>query len=145
MFMGTMILAMVIDFFRVKALVRKSDVDKYGDMEYIDWGGGMRYASGFINKLTSKSIIFLSEIMSDEILKDTEIYNLPTQYHQIAINHSIDYALKTYQRDILVEDGYSMPFATYINNVGKFDIAHAFGSQKDLSMDMKVLGILYQT
>jgi hypothetical protein len=38
-----------------------------------------------------------------------------------------------------------MPFATYINKIGKFDVAHAFGSQKELSMDMKVLGILYNT
>lgn len=131
-------------FFRVKALVRKSDVGKYGDMKYIDCGGGMRYAIGStFDKLTSKSIIFLSEITSDEILKDTEIYNLPTQYHQIAINHSIDHALKTYQRDTLLEDGYSEAFTHHIVNINKFDIAHAVGSQKDLSMDVKVLVILY--
>lgn len=129
-------------FFKVKALVRKSDADQCNNLQYADWNG-LKYPIGVNNKLTSKSIIFLSEITSAEILQGTKIYNLPSKYHLMAINHSINYALQTYQRDTLIEDGYSEVFAQHIVSINKFDIAHAVASQKDLSMDMKVFAILY--
>jgi hypothetical protein len=134
-------------FFKVKALVRKSDFDKYGDTcdtPYIL--NGMSFNFGFTkNKLTSKSIIFLSELTVDEIFKNViMIHHLPSQYYQMAIDHSIDHALQTYRKNTLIEDGYSEAFACHIISVGKFDIAHAVGTQKDLSMDVKVLTILYQ-
>lgn len=131
-------------FFRVKALVRVSDVKKYGEADYVTFNNQKYYIGGSSNnKLTSKSIIFLSELTSDEILQGTEIYNLPSQYHSMAISHNIKFALTAHQKDTLIEDGYSETFATHIISVGKFDIAHAVGSQKDLSMDVKVLAILY--
>lgn len=132
-----------VRFFKVKALVRK--VDKY------NYCGAVRYSDGWYttstskNKLAAKSIIFTHELTYDEILKDSDAQNLPENYKKMAIDVSIKYAVEHYTINTLVEDGYSIPFATYINKVGKFDIAHAFGSQKDLSMDMKVLGILYNT
>jgi hypothetical protein len=129
-------------FFKVKALVRKSDVDKYrsscvyfSDMKYV--------TSAQNNKLTSKSIIFLSELTPNEILSGFIIRDLPSQYYQMAIDHSINYAFETYQKDALIEDGYSEAFAYHIISIKKFNIAHAVGSQKDLSMDIKVLTILY--
>ena len=132
-------------FFIVKALVRKSDIEKYCSSNYVMHNGEKYYFVGDArNKLTSKSIIFLSELTSDEILRDTEIYNLPSQYHPIARNHNINYALQAYQKDTLIKDGYSEAFASHIVSIGKFDIAHAVGSQKDLSMDVKVLTILYE-
>ena len=126
-------------FFKVKALVRKSDKEKYGKMTYNAFG----YPMVPHDKLAAKSIIFVSELTIDEVLKDTDTYNLPEKYKHLAIEYDPYYAYDKYHIDILVEDGYSEAFATHIVKIRKFDIAHAFGSQKDLSMDVKVLGILY--
>lgn len=122
-------------FFRVQALVRKIDRDEYGSR-----GGTFNI---FYSKLVAKSIIFTSELTYDEILKDTDAEDLPEIYKQMAIDSGVECAVSAYRKDILVEDGYSDAFATHIAKIGKFDIAHAVGSQKDLSMDIKVLAILY--
>lgn len=129
-------------YFRVKALVRKSDVAKYGTHQYIDTGYG-RYPTGICDKLASKSIILQSELTIDEILKGTEAEQLPIEYKQLAINSGIGFAVDLYNRNTLVADGYSEAFAEYIIRNNLYGTAHAFGSQKDLSMDVKVLGILY--
>jgi hypothetical protein len=93
------------------------------------------------DKIAAKSIIFESELTADEILKGTEVDNLPDKYKQMAIEDGIKQTIVNYQIDILVGDGYSLPFVHYMVKNNKFEIAHAVGSQKDLSMDMKVLGI----
>ena len=126
-------------FFKVKALVRKTDKDNYR------CGNDWYTPSVYKNKLVAKSIIFTYELTYDEILKYTDAQNLPEDYKKIALESSIQNAVNQYTINTLVDDGYSLPFATYMAKNGKFDIAHAFGSQKDLSMDMKVLGILYNT
>ena len=128
-------------FFKVKALVRKSDKEKYG--KYII-EEHCRYIEKH-DKLAAKSIIFISELTIDEVLKDTGVDNLPEKYKHLAIEHNPHYACDKYHIDILLEDGYSESFATHIVKIKKFEIAHTFGSQKDLSMDVKVLGILYDT
>jgi hypothetical protein len=125
-------------FFKVKALVRKSDERNYCSYDTY----GMRWASS-VDKLAAKSIIFLSELTTDEILKGTDAENLPAEYKQIAIDIDIEHAVMYYQQHTLMKDGYSETFASYIVNANKFDIAHAFGSQKDLSMDMKVWSIFH--
>jgi hypothetical protein len=125
-------------FFRVQALVRKSDEKKYGQAIRDEYG----YDIGRTDKIVAKSIIFLAELSVDEILKDTIICDLPEQYKYLAIETNVYDARYNYQLNLLVEDGYSTPFATHLAKANKFDIAHAIGSQKDLSMDMKVLYIL---
>lgn len=131
-------------FFKVKALVRKTDKRNYkghfrvGNDYYYSGGGGN-------NKLAAKSIIFLSELTANEILEFTDVRNLPECYKKMALETSVKSAVDEYCINTLLEDGYSKPFAAHIIKVDKFDIAHAFGSQKDLSMDMKVLGILYNS
>ena len=127
-------------FFKVKALVRKSDVENYGTETC---GNYSVYLD--CDKLVAKSIIFISELMMDEILKDTEACGLPEEYKQAALDVSVEFAVKNYRINTLVEDGYSQAFATHLVKHDKFDIAHAIGSQKDLSMDVKVLAILYNT
>ena len=117
-------------FFKVKALVRKSDKDSY---LWVTSDG----------KLAAKSIILLSELTIDEILKNTVITNLSEEYKLMAIKYGVDYALHYHQASILIEDGYSEAFAHFIANKGKFEIAHTVASQKDLSMDIKVLTIFY--
>lgn len=126
-------------FFKVKALVRKSDKEKYG--KFINGEHG--WYIGKYDKIVAKSIIFISELTIDEVLKYTDVDNLPEKYKHLAIEHDPYYACNKYYIDILIEDGYSEAFATHIVKIKKFEIAHTFGSQKDLSMDVKVLGILY--
>jgi hypothetical protein len=127
-------------FFKVKALVRKTDKNKCRPSFQI---GREYYSFPSQNKLAAKSIIFTSELTYDEILKDTDAEGLPEEYKKTAIDISVSIAVLDYQVSILEEDGYSLPFATHMAKTGLFDIAHAAGSQKDLSMDMKVLAILY--
>ena len=121
-------------FFKVKALVRKADTERYRS--------GYHPYFNYTDKLASKSIIFLSELTADEILKGHEITELPEQYKLMALETSIREATTAYQIGILVEDGYSEAFAHYIANNDKFEAAHALASQKDLSMDVKVLTML---
>lgn len=129
-------------FFKVKALVRKSDKEKYGHPETITMYDREMLTGRIHDKLVAKSIIFLSELTTDEILKVAGGEDLPEQYKQLAIEGGIQYAYNNYYTDTLIEDGYSKPFASDIVKNKLFDIAHAVGSQKDLSMDMKVLYIL---
>lgn len=121
-------------FFKVKALVRKKDYDSYGEC---DW-----YSLSKKDKIASKSIIFVSELTRDEILKDTEVEELSEKYKDIAIKVGVMAALVNYKVGTLVEDGYSRAFAADIIKRDLFERAHAVGSQSDLSMDMKVLWIL---
>lgn len=125
-------------FFKVKALVRKIDKEKYLSSGY--------FSSIYSNKLVAKSIIFISELTCDEILLYfDDVKNLPENYKKLAIDVSIDYAIRQHRIDTLIEDGYSEPFAAYITNIGKFEKAHALGSQNDLSMNVKVLSIFMNT
>lgn len=128
-------------FFKVKALVRKVDEEKYGTTLRDGWG----FVIGECDKLVAKSIIFLEELTIDEIIDAIGGIDLPEQYKPLVIEDGTKYAYDNYNIDTLVEDGYSKPFATHIVKSNKFDIAHAVGSQKDLSMDMKVLTILYNS
>lgn len=124
-------------FFKVKALVRKADRENYRFKNFY-YGG--------LNKLVAKSIIFTSELTCDEILQYfDDVKNLPENYKKLAIDVSIDYAIGQHRINTLIEDGYSEPFAAYITSIGKFEKAHALGSQNDLSMDVKVLSIFVNT
>lgn len=122
-------------FFKVKALVRLKDKESYGKYENcFSWTKH--------NKLVAKSIIFVSELTQDEILKGTEAEKLSEKYKDIAIKVGLIAAVANYKVDTLVEDGYSLAFAKNLIDRDLFQKAHAVGSQSDLSMDMKVLWIL---
>lgn len=123
-------------FFKVKALVRKTDVEQYGSImhNYLQF-----YKN---NKLVAKSIVFISELTQDEILKGTEVELLNQTYKDLAIECGIKETINVYHKNTLIEDGYSETFANYIINNSLFDKAHAVGSMKGVSMDMKVLFIL---
>ena len=128
-------------FFKVRALVRKSDKDKYGcSMGYFVNAGGLLVPTS--NKLAAKSIIFLSELTRDEILETTELKGYKDEYKDLAIQCDIETAKTAYRIASLVEDGYSETFANYLVSNKLFDKAHAIGTCKDCSMDMKVLFIM---
>lgn len=122
-------------FFKVKALVRKKDHDLYGSYQQCGYSCRVR------DKITSKSIILISELTIDEIVEFSAVKELPDKYKQMAIETSEGIAYETYTIDTLIQDGYSETFAHYLIYHDKFNVAHAVGTQKDLSMDMKVMTI----
>lgn len=125
-------------FFKVRALVRKSDYEKYGEKTgYGYFGPTLR------DKLASKSIEFIEELGIDEIFWDTDHADWSEEKKKIALIKGIKYVEKEDEVDELVELGYSRPFATYIvHNKNDGAVAKAVASQPDLSMDMKALMIL---
>lgn len=123
-------------FFKVQALVRKTDYDEY-------LGKGMTIRSFYdTKKLAAKSIILESELTPDEVLNHTEGKDLPEEYKNLAMEKNLKEAFARYQLNTLVEDGYSAAFAGYVVKKNKFDAAHAAASMSDLSLDMKVLFIV---
>lgn len=126
-------------FFKVKALVRKNDVKKYG-----------RYDSCFYcsrrDKLVSKSIEFISECTVDEILSGyiTEKWTDEDKQRALSIGPrrvELEVIHRTRVEE-LVNCGYSIPFSEYIANFDdKYMAACTVASQPGVSMDVKVLTI----
>lgn len=159
-------------YFKVKALVRKSDLDKqYDPTAYLDkhrsldyfftmtsvtcnnTTGTIQFTTNNDDKLAAKSIEFIRELTIDEIFENTYAKDWSEEYKKIAIEQGIehaDYLIEEQKRKVeqqkkentLVELGYSRSFAALIIKDGKYDRAYAVGSQTDLSMDMKVFAIL---
>lgn len=125
-------------YFKVQALVKKSDLDKYGTYEYVDRG---MFAPDrrLNNKLVAAEIKFLEELTLDEIFEGTCARDWSEKYKKLAIGVGLGEANRYRKRDILTDLGYSSTFAGMIvNDADRFAIAEAAGSQSDLSMDMKV-------
>lgn len=128
-------------FFKVKALVRKSDVEKYGEYIYEGW-----YCTGKKDKLVSKSIEFISECTVDEILSGyiTEKWTDEDKQRALLIGpESVEQEVIHRTRVAeLVKYGYSMPFSEFIaDDDDKYSKACVVASQPDVSMDVKVLTI----
>lgn len=130
-------------FFKVKALVRQSDVDMYGKYKTDGW-----YTSGRIDKLAARSIILESEVSKEELYSAMRTYDcrykpLSDHHLEIAIKSGIDHAVSIYRINTLIADGYSRAFAEYISyNDDRFECAHALASLEGLSMDVKVMQIM---
>ena len=128
-------------FFKVKALVRKSSVP-YSTTSITITGAGVLYSN---DKLVAKSIIFMEECTTDEILGSfgiSELDEWPSEYKELARTKGITFAENTYHADVLVELGYSRAFAEILVQRHVYSVAKAVGSQEDLSMDMKVAYIM---
>ena len=128
-------------YFKVKALVRKSDYTLYGMVQRDRFGCAL-----ISNKLVSKSIIFISEVSKEELYEDMRgIYRnlegLPDEYLQMAINTSIDDAVLNYHISILTSIGLSPELAHYYAANNKVDIklVEALATQEGISMDTKLL------
>ena len=128
-------------FFRVRALVRESDLAKYGQRVINDSSNYFAPRSYIIDKLAAKSIEIVSELTRDEILEYADLSNLADKYKDLVISHDYDYAVRMMRIDELTEYGYSMPFANWLVDNHKYDIAKVAGSQSNMSMDMKALMI----
>ena len=131
-------------FFRVSALVRKSDYDEYGHetKEYKAWKESSRLSffppyNVFQTKLVSRSIIFERELTPDEILEGRIDDEWTDKYKKLALEIGIENARNHMFTDDLTALGYSYPFAQHIIASDKYDLAKVVASQPDLSMDMK--------
>lgn len=130
-------------YFKVKALVRKSDCDNYGK-----YTSPMCFST--TDKLVSKYIIFTEEVSTEELYAtirkrlDRPFDKMPDLYIKIALETSFEEAVDAYARYALVEDGYSEAFSNFLidNMKDKFNIAHSLASLEDLSMDVKVMCIM---
>ena len=127
-------------FFEVRALVRKGDKEKYGTHMVVK--NGQIYYDNRIDKLVAKSIEIVRELTIDEILENTEAKDWSSEYKQMTITIGVDGVKSIMRRDELVGYGYSTPFAQWLVDNKKYEVAKAVGSQTDLSMDMKCLMIL---
>lgn len=119
-------------FFRVRALVRKSDFDEFA------------LKNCGRDKIVAKSILFMYEMTADEILQASEIETSKwtDEDKLLALEKGTKHVELKYRKVELTELGYSETFSQYLIDNGMSDIAKAVGSQPDLSMDMKVLMIL---
>lgn len=134
-------------FFKVKALVRKSEYDTYG--QYEPGAGGFRFG-GIRNKLAATSIIFTEEASMEELCEAARKHwrdipkDMPDKYIQMAFESDVHEASRAYIKDTLIEDGYSVVFTNFIveDMPDKFEVAHAVASLEDLSMDVKVMTIM---
>lgn len=131
-------------YFKVRALVRKEDYEGYGK-ETSD----LFFMSSKKDKLASKAIVLESEVPKTELLKVIfECYpyvkGISNKYLDKILEVGPYGAVALYHTDLLVEDGYSMVFAKWLMSEysERFERAHALGSLKDVSMDVKVLAIM---
>lgn len=115
-------------FFEVRALVRKRDTE---------W----LHSALEPNKLVAKSIVFLSELTTDEIFEsayiDTEGWT--DEDREAAREEScaiIDRKVKT---RTLTGLGYSESVAEYVIQRNRFELAETLGQQTDISMDTKFI------
>lgn len=132
-------------YFEVQALVRKRDYDRYGKSDKS--ASSTLYSIYFDtdpirDKLAAKSIVFTRELTLTEIFKNTEAAEWPDKFKQMAIEKDLVDARHAMEAEELTELGYSEAFAEYIAQEGSYKAAKKVASQKDLSMDMKVLCIL---
>lgn len=134
-------------YFKVRALVRLSDKNEYGQYPKCESTDSYsRYASLMgsspRNKLVATEIEFLEELTMDKVLSHTKAVDWTEEYKKLAMEIGIGGADRTRKIDTLTSYGYSLPFASYLIENEKYDVAKAVGSQPDLSMDMKVLMIM---
>jgi hypothetical protein len=120
-------------YFAVRALVRKSDVEKYGVM---DWYA-IVVSNDSRDKLAAKSIEFVRELTPDEIFASTEIADYTIEEKEYALEHGIAHVVNERNIKNLIDLGYSPAFAQLICIDGLYKEAYAVGTQEGLSMDMK--------
>lgn len=131
-------------YFKVRALVRLTDKNEYDKMPEYDPDDMYQRLFGrkARNKMAAAEIEFLEELTVDEILSNTIAKDWDDKYKKMAIEIGLKGAERTRKIDILTGYGYSLPFASYLFDNKKYNVAKAVGSQPDLSMDMKVLMIM---
>lgn len=129
-------------FFKVRALVRKKDYEKYDTVVQCTGLFG-RYRER-VNKLAAKKIILERELTADEIFFEDKYADWTEDEKKLALKEGCETVIKNRNVAKLVEAGYSETFAAYVaESDGKTKTALAVASQPGLSMDMKVFTIMY--
>lgn len=118
-------------FFEVTALVRESDCAP----------GIKLFAIGNDDKLVAKSITFTRELTVDEILADEKYSDWSDDLKKQAIEESPEWVEKQLKVKELVDLGYAEALAEYLVYHNDFGKAKALGSQKDISMDTRILAL----
>lgn len=129
-------------FFKVKALVRKSEYEKYGTYNPYS------YSAKTYNKIAAKVIILLEELSVKEIIE--EYYNksnherLDEKFDTMLIEKGYYPTWEACYVDRMVKAGYTQEFAEYLvkHSEQKTKLAVAIGNLPELSMDTKVKLIL---
>lgn len=115
-------------FFKVRALVRAADLEEVSD------------------KLVAKSILLVSEVSVEEIFDaypcPDDIKNWSLEDKEIALHSSMSKVHHRHRVTDLIDVGYSAPFAEFLLDIDMYTMAYALGTQKDLSMDIKVSFIM---
>ena len=129
-------------FFECSALVRESDLKKYGSTGEVSFKTYYYIGGEIINKLAAKSIRLIRELSVDEILAHIDgVEEWPQYVKEMAIAENIDAAKKEMKVVTMVKMGYARPLAEYIVNYcdgSGYDLAVALDSQPGISMDTKV-------
>lgn len=131
-------------FFECSALVRESDLEKYGKCDPCNYYG-LVFGGGKIDKLAAKSIRLIRELTVDEILAHIDgAKEWPEYIKEMAITKNIT-AAKTEMKILdMVRIGYAKPLAEYIVNHSDgsgYTLAMALDAQPDISMDTKINAI----
>lgn len=133
-------------FFKVKALVRQTDLVNYGKCTDTSL-----YVIPVIpmsnNKLVAKSIVFQHELTNDEVLCGTDANDWTSREKELVMKEGFSYVKRLRDVEKLKSVGYSGELSNYI--VSKldndaFNKAYVLGTQEGLSMDVKI-SIIFNT
>lgn len=122
-------------FFKVKALVRKSDYDGYGRL-VPDEGSGFTT----IDKLVAKSIIFERELTLDELIRATKFKDCEDEEFKKQIRENgVRWAQAELKVRELVGIGYCREMAEYCadSHPERFALARALGNQDNVSWETR--------
>ncbi len=133
-------------FFECKALVRESDLEKYGTPVSFKSAWFVPGVNPLVDKLAAKSIHLTRELDFDEILAHIEgVEEWPLYIKKMAIAESIDKAKTEMKILTMIKMGYAEPLAKYIvndrNGEDGYNLAVALDSQPGISMDTKINAI----
>ena len=135
-------------YFECRALVRKSDLEKYGKIDTNSLYAFTIGGASTVNKLAARSIELIRELSVDEILKHKPEAGLWPEYvKDMAIRESFEAAETEWHIVNMTYMGYARPLAEYIckneknRHLGGYELAVALDSQLDISMDTKINAI----
>lgn len=136
-------------FFKVQALVKKSDYAKYGVLLFKATVYADKLAStDCFDKLAAASIVLTEEVGIDEIVEEFYKHRkgipikLPKEYNQKIIDLGYTEACCEYCAENLVNAGYSPAFSYWLARNGNVEKALALAAEPELSMDVKVLALM---
>lgn len=127
-------------YFKVRALVRKSDIEKYGKSEKHPVFAWMSTKK---DKLAAKSIEFIRECSIDEIFENVSwAKDYTAEEKRLAIKLDRSVVEQFRRKNKLMALGYSEAFANYVSRkIDWTERAIALDSVPGLSIDAKILSI----